>query len=151
MTHATIERSSGPGVFLNGGTLSVAASTFAHNDTGIALGNSASAPTLDLVVFNFNNVGLLVTGNFTPVLTLCSFVGNMSFGVNNTTSSRVNAISSWWGSTTGPTHVTNAGGIGDIISDRVDYKPWLYFQPARGPIMWAYLPTVVGGSGANRR
>ncbi|HMN62931.1 MAG TPA: carboxypeptidase regulatory-like domain-containing protein, partial [Anaerolinea sp.] len=31
----------------------------------------------------------------------------------------------YWGSSTGPTHPGNPGGTGTIVSDRVEYKPWL--------------------------
>ena len=44
MTYATVESSIGIGLALNGGTLSVTNSTFAHNDTGISLGTSATCP-----------------------------------------------------------------------------------------------------------
>ena len=129
MTYATVESSIGIGLALNGGTLSVTNSTFAHNDTGISLGTSASAPVLDQVVFSSNTVGLLVAGSIPPILTSCSFVGNTSYGVNNLMLSRVNAVNSWWGSSTGPTHGTNPGGMGDRVSDGVDYSPWLSAQP----------------------
>jgi hypothetical protein len=129
MTNASVERGNGVGITLNGGTLSVTASTLAHNDTGISLGTSASAPVLDHVVFSANTVGLLVAGSIPPVLTSCSFVGNTSYGVNNLMLGRVNAVNSWWGSPTGPTHGTNPGGMGDRISDGVDYSPWLSAQP----------------------
>ena len=129
MTYATVESSIGIGLALNGRTLSVTNSTFAHNDTGISLGTSASAPVLDQVVFSSNTVGLLVAGSIPPILTSCSFVGNTSYGVNNLMLSRVNAVNSWWGSSTGPTHGTNPGGMGDRVSDGVDYSPWLSAQP----------------------
>ncbi|HQV28717.1 MAG TPA: hypothetical protein PLQ83_13420, partial [Thermoflexales bacterium] len=129
MTGTTVEYGKGPGIAQNGGTLSVISSTFAHNDTGIALGTSIGAPTLDHVVFSANKTGLFVTGNYTPVLTQCSFVGNTDYGLNNNTLNLVNAVNSWWGSDTGPRHATNPTGTGDTVSDGVIFTPFLSAAP----------------------
>jgi hypothetical protein len=61
---------------------------------------------------------------------------NTSYGVNVRSSvSTVNARYNWWGSATGPTYtaaigasvdVSNPGGTGDNITDRVTYYEWLY-------------------------
>ena len=38
----------------------------------------------------------------------------------------VDAESNWWGDATGPYHPTaNPGGLGDSVSDYVDFDPWL--------------------------
>jgi hypothetical protein len=37
----------------------------------------------------------------------------------------LNAEYNWWGNPSGPTHAGNPGGIGDGVSDTVDYIPWL--------------------------
>jgi len=37
----------------------------------------------------------------------------------------VDARFNWWGDASGPTHSSNPSGIGDKISDNVDYSPWL--------------------------
>lgn len=39
------------------------------------------------------------------------------------------ATYNWWGDPTGPTHPTNPGGLGEQISDRVVYTPWLTTTP----------------------
>ncbi len=36
-----------------------------------------------------------------------------------------NATYNYWDSPTGPTHSTNPGGLGSIVSDRVAFNPWL--------------------------
>jgi hypothetical protein len=38
----------------------------------------------------------------------------------------VDAEYNWWGDSAGPYHTTNPGGIGDTVSDNVDFVPWLY-------------------------
>lgn len=38
----------------------------------------------------------------------------------------IDAIYNWWGDATGPYHPTaNSGGLGDAVSDNVDFFPWL--------------------------
>lgn len=34
------------------------------------------------------------------------------------------AEKNWWGASSGPTHATNGGGSGDIVSDNVTFQPW---------------------------
>lgn len=38
---------------------------------------------------------------------------------------QVNAEYNWWGDSTGPYHITNPYGLGDTVSDGVDFDPWL--------------------------
>lgn len=59
-----------------------------------------------------------------------------NFGVNNVNAPLANAKNNWWGDATGPKDTTsgadacgltlfNPGGLGDPVSDCVDYAPWL--------------------------
>lgn len=51
---------------------------------------------------------------------------NTDFGVENkSTDSVINAKYNWWGDATGPTHATNPSGIGDKVSDYVDFGNFL--------------------------
>ena len=52
---------------------------------------------------------------------------NIGFGVCNVdTTIIVSADSNWWGDATGPYHPTaNPTGLGDSVSDYVDFDPWL--------------------------
>jgi hypothetical protein len=49
------------------------------------------------------------------------YVDSDLHNINETFDARFN----WWGDPTGPTHSSNAGGVGDSIGDYVDYSPWL--------------------------
>ena len=67
--------------------------------------------------------------------------GNTDYGINNTASSIVDATNNWWGDASGPYDPTgsdpvppcdddptddlNDDGLGDKVSDNVDYCPWL--------------------------
>jgi nitrous oxidase accessory protein NosD len=87
-----------------------------------------------------------------------NFENNAEFGVLNcytwigknqtyTPASYVaDARFNWWGDSSGPTHSSNLGGIGDAITDNVDYSPWLGFVVGTSPMTWHVNPT--GGSDA---
>jgi hypothetical protein len=49
-----------------------------------------------------------------------------------TPSSFVNGTNNWWGSATGPTAASNAGGAGAKVSPGVTYIPWLVAPPLGG-------------------
>ncbi|MBD3366840.1 MAG: hypothetical protein GF405_01545 [Candidatus Eisenbacteria bacterium] len=59
----------------------------------------------------------------------CLLYGNTSYGFyTNATAARAvqNAENNWWGDPTGPQHPTlNPGGLGNNVSDNVDFDPWL--------------------------
>jgi len=61
-----------------------------------------------------------------------SIFDNELFGVrvdaSVTSGIPIDARFNWWGSDTGPTHVSNPGGTGDGVSDNVDFSFWL-MQP----------------------
>jgi predicted outer membrane repeat protein len=77
-----------------------------------------------------------------PVICHNDIYDNVGFGVCNVdTTIIVSADSNWWGDATGPYHPTaNPGGLGDSVSDYVDFDPWLYWpvgveeQPIVKPI-----------------
>ena len=54
-----------------------------------------------------------------------NIAGNTGYGICNYDGIQVDARFNWWGDASGPTHLSNSGGIGDAISDQVDYSPWL--------------------------
>jgi len=37
----------------------------------------------------------------------------------------LNAENNWWGSASGPTHLSNASGTGSAVSNNVDFDPWI--------------------------
>ncbi len=76
-----------------------------------------------------------------PVICHNDICDNAGYGVCNVdTTVVVSADSNWWGDATGPYHpTTNPGGLGDSVSDYVDFDPWLNApigveeQPVVGP------------------
>jgi hypothetical protein len=52
--------------------------------------------------------------------------GCTTFGINTTVTQPMNATRNWWGDASGPTHVSNPNGTGDVVSANVQYTPWLH-------------------------
>jgi parallel beta-helix repeat protein len=62
-----------------------------------------------------------------PEIHYSDIVDNAGYGIGGGDSSNiVNAVNNWWGDATGPYHPTlNPGGLGDSVSDYVEFDPWL--------------------------
>ncbi|HEB64351.1 MAG TPA: DUF11 domain-containing protein, partial [Chloroflexi bacterium] len=60
-----------------------------------------------------------------------SIQGNQGYGVNQEgAAGQTVATYDWWGDASGPTHSGNPGGMGEEVTDRVLYAPWLPEAPA---------------------
>ncbi len=77
-----------------------------------------------------NKIGILVNsedgespvGNY---INYNNILDNTVFGIQNAVPESLDATLNYWGSSTGPTHATNQNGLGDTVSDNVNYSPWL--------------------------
>lgn len=68
----------------------------------------------------------------------CDIFDNTMYGINNYTTSTVNAQYNWWGDATGPYHPQwNPDGLGDTISDLVWFWPYLE-SPDHITVPWDY-------------
>lgn len=64
----------------------------------------------------------------------CRFQNNSQWAINNANGpENILAANCWWGSTTGPTHSSNPGGSGDMVSDYVLFEPWSEETPTPTP------------------
>ena len=96
---------------------------------------TSKSPSITYSLFSNNYYGIYATGASNPVINYCDFMSNYYYGVNNVNKTfTINAQNCWWGNNTGPTHVSNASGTGDIISDAVSYSPFRTID-AQNPIM----------------
>lgn len=116
----------------NGISISSSNNTVTHNTiTGNATTNTQGA-----------GIALFAGGNTIQFNTI---TGNAGLGGVGSISSAANDISkNWWGSATGPTHVSNPGGTGDVLWTNkaialLTYSPWLGMAPQD-----AYNGTVSG-------
>ena len=76
------------------------------------------------------------SGDATGVVINYNNIHGNSAGVTNYDPATIDAEYNWWGDASGPVHSTNLGGIGDTVSDNVDYSPWLGFTVGTAPMTW---------------
>jgi hypothetical protein len=61
-----------------------------------------------------------------PIIHNNNIAGNYYGLTNNDSMIIIDAENNWWGDASGPYHPTlNPGGLGDEVSDDVDFDPWL--------------------------
>jgi len=74
-----------------------------------------------------NEYGIYCLEQANPAIHFNNIEKNRSFGVyNEDCGVIVDATNNWWGHATGPFHpVDNPGGLGNQVSDCVDFDPWL--------------------------
>ena len=95
-------------------------------DTYAAIVTNNASPTITHSLLTHNTYGMNALGASNPVVNYCDIYDNQYMGINNVNESFViNAENNWWGDNSGPTHSGNPSGTGDIVSDAVDYDPWL--------------------------
>ncbi len=73
------------------------------------------------------------TGTAEPHLD-CNRILENGWGVFNQTAATINGVNNWWGDRSGPYHpLTNPEGLGNPVSDRVDFIPWCTSPPLPEP------------------
>jgi parallel beta-helix repeat protein len=124
----------GGGIFFNFATSSViVASNIITNNSADSLGGGiycqwASSPTIDSCTIADNvGDGIYCCDSSMPILFHNNIVDNAGYAIRNTDPLvMIDAENNWWGDATGPYHSTlNPGGLGDSVSDYVDFNPWL--------------------------
>jgi nitrous oxidase accessory protein NosD len=91
-----------------------------------------------------NQIGVDVYQSSDVVVSYNDIYDNTEYGVNNSPSPVVDARYNWWGDATGPYHPTlNPEGLGDAVSDDVDFIPWLALVHDVAVIAVSALPTTV--------
>jgi len=131
-------------------------STIAATITGNTIQNS----TVDGILFGDTTEGVdfdvaNITVNFNNI------IGSTTYGVNNAGTGTLDATNNWWGDASGPEDTTgtnevppctdnptteiNIDGLGDQVSDNVDYCPWLGAEVAPSPTPPAPTPAPSGG------
>lgn len=87
-----------------------------------------SSPTIKNCLFESNYFGIISFGTSLPKINNCDFVGTdptYGFGIwNQTSTNTVTAEGCWWNHNTGPKNTSNPGGLGERVSNYVDFTPW---------------------------
>lgn len=105
----------------------ITGNTSALYGAGISCVHHAS-PTIDSCTISNNNGDGITCDNVSlPVINYNDIYNNSFCGIRNIDSTViVDAEYNWWGDATGPCHPdSNPGGLGDTVSDYVDFIPWL--------------------------
>ncbi|MDP2683728.1 MAG: right-handed parallel beta-helix repeat-containing protein [bacterium] len=119
------------GAINNSGTLNLTNSEVYQNDRyGILQTEGIS--NIDSSIISENPRGIYLTaGNSNLTIHNSSIINNTEFGISNYSSNVVDAINNWWGDTTGPYHPSlNPSGVGNAVSNNVDFDPWLEQKPS---------------------
>ncbi len=74
--------------------------------------------------FENNSYGVYVADG-DPTFLSNNFQNSSSYGLHNTGGHSLDAQYNWWGSDTGPTHPSNPTGVGDQVSDDIDFSLYL--------------------------
>ncbi|MCO5189960.1 MAG: Ig-like domain-containing protein [Anaerolineae bacterium] len=98
-----------------------------EDDAVLVVHNSLIANNIGDGVRNTGAADVVLSGTPTGSNTIQA---NQEYGVNQSgTAGQTIATYNWWGDVSGPTHASNPGGIGEPVTDRVLYDPWLAQSP----------------------
>ena len=113
------------------------------NSHGVYIGyddsETSTTATLTSNDIHNNDVGVYIRSNGTTVTGHQNEIyGNVNYGVevNSSCTATYDFENNCWQTDTGPHHPTsNPTGLGDEVSDNVDFDPWLTSPPAEVPAM----------------
>jgi hypothetical protein len=96
---------------------------FCYNSTGIITRNTITMNSANL------GGGIFCQGTSDPMINYNNIMHNYRHGLYNwNLYTIITAEHNWWGDATGPYHPTlNPGGLGDTVSNNVDFDPWLNY------------------------
>jgi hypothetical protein len=97
-----------------------------NDDLGICLFGPTSQPIIRYCTLRENSGdGVVTRYGANPAISYNNIIDN-ALGISNEWWGFINAEDNWWGDPTGPYHPdSNPGGLGDTVSDFVDFIPWL--------------------------
>lgn len=116
------------GLYVDAGSRITATNSTFDNNAHYGLWIRDGGGSLNCSVVAENGVaGIYLSGSNGGFTTLSSAIhGNTTYGLNNATGVVAEARFNWWGDLSGPFHLTrNPIGLGDPVSDNVNFEPWL--------------------------
>jgi len=133
---------------------SIENSTCSSNEIGVFLKGSSNN-TLTNNIISGNDVGVyLAWSSQGNTAHHNNIYGNTVYSINASYNSgyTINATGNWWGDDSGPYHETgNPVGKGDIVTDYVDFDPWLDRSSAPEATIYVWAQAPMGGDGSWER
>jgi len=125
----------------NVGVSSLDKSTISGNtindfDRGITIGGTGSELVISQNTISGCTLGIRLRDTVdvsSVAVTENNISGNIEFGLLNQAAAVVTAENNWWGDASGPTHSDNPLGLGDVVSDNVNFIPWWDAYPSGNP------------------
>ncbi|MDI6804891.1 MAG: right-handed parallel beta-helix repeat-containing protein [Bacteroidota bacterium] len=86
--------------------------------------NNAS-PIITRSAFMQNRNALYAVGSSNPVINYCDIYQSTEMGIfNQNKVFNIDARNNWWGDNSGPAHASNPGGVGNGVTDSVNFMPY---------------------------
>ncbi len=94
---------------------------------GITCKYGSQATITNCTIKNNDLDGIYSSHGSNPLIHNCNITDNVRYGIYNVVDTvTLDAEYNWWGDASGPYHpIENPGGLGDTVSDYVDFDPWL--------------------------
>ncbi|MFH1147107.1 MAG: NosD domain-containing protein, partial [Pseudomonadota bacterium] len=120
------------GIYAASASPAITGNAISGNDTGIKL--SSASPTITGNTISSNrSYGIYCSGEIFALIDGNAIAENIGYGLYNAGNSVMDAENNYWGHFSGPYDPSddraaggwyNPGGLGDKVSDRIDYEPW---------------------------
>ncbi len=109
-------------------------------------GRSVLTPPRQMIrdnVILYNDRGIVSTGASLPIIQDNMIFANLEYGLENENNAvTIDARYNWWGDASGPYHLsTNPFGLGNPVSDYVNYHPWITIVPTSSDLI---IPGIGG-------
>jgi len=121
-------------IVVDGGSPQITNSKIEYSWQSAIICTAGSIPLIQNNLISHSSFGVYCSSNSDPIIYNNSIIENSSYGVyNSSTAIIISARQNWWGDPTGPYHVTqNPEGLGNAVSDYVDFSNWLTSEPTQG-------------------
>jgi len=116
------------GVFIKGGNVTISDSRITNNgSTNLQI--EGGSLTVNNSEIDNSKYGVYLSSG-TATINNSSLHDIVNYGVYNTSPTTLDARNNWWGHSSGPYHpISNPNGSGVRVGDRVNFIPWLGYDP----------------------
>ena len=109
----------------DGGTVTISDESYVVHGTDYGIKNTDGVLNVSDTDIGFHDYGVYAVDGTVSLDGGNTIHDNSSYGVYNADTTTIDAENNFWGDSTGPYHATNTLGQGDIVSDYVDFTPWV--------------------------